>query len=166
VHLYSITLWDALKFEILNVQEEDLAEESLKALKAIATQLSSGTHSGPLQNYLNPVIKECNEHLEDTPTKQSTAAGRMLSVISEASLEASDMLGKSCLPQLFVLMKTADNLPRRRGFMEILDQLLQANLSTYGPWRKPNFTGDAIPQKPLRPSENPFSDFRTESIDA
>ena len=166
MHLYSVTLWDALKFEILNVQEEDLAQEALKALKAIAIQLSSSTHLGPLQNYLNPVIKECNEHLEDTPTKQSSAAGRMLSAISEASLEASDMLGKGCLPQLFVLMKTADNLPRRRGFMEILNQLLQANLLTYGPWRKSSFTGDDIPQKPLRPSENPFSDFRTESIDA
>jgi DNA repair/transcription protein MET18/MMS19 len=159
--LYSITLWDALKFEILNVQEEDLADEALTALKSMATQLSSATHPGPLQTYLKPVIKECNEHLEDTPTKQSTAAGSIMSAISKASLEASDMLGKGCLPQLFVFMKNADNLSRRRGFMEILNDLLQANLLLHGPWRSANVTA-----KPLRPSENPFSEFRTESIDA
>jgi DNA repair/transcription protein MET18/MMS19 len=36
VSLYAITLWDALKFEVLNVQEEDLAKEALTALAAIA----------------------------------------------------------------------------------------------------------------------------------
>lgn len=169
VHLYSVTLWDALKFEILNVQEEDLAEEALKALQGIAEQLSSSTHQGPLQTYLKPVIKECNEHLEDTPTKQSTAAGRIMSAISKASLEASDMLGKGCLPQLYVFMKNADNLPRRRGFMEILDQLLQANLATHGPWRKAtriNAVPAATSQTAIRAAGNPFSEFRTESIDA
>ena len=32
VSLYSVTLWDALKYEILNVQEEDLAVDSLKSV--------------------------------------------------------------------------------------------------------------------------------------
>lgn len=151
------------------MQEEDLAEEALQALQAIATQLSSSTHQGPLQTYLKPVIKECNEHLEDTPTKQSTAAGRILNAISKASLEASDMLGKGCLPQLFVLMKTSDNLPRRRGFMEILNQLLESYLLTYGPWRKAVANNDnpaAIAQPILRATGNTFSEFRTESITA
>ena len=36
VNLYSVSLWDALKFEVFNVQEEDLAVESLTTLAAIA----------------------------------------------------------------------------------------------------------------------------------
>lgn len=79
------------------------------------------------------------------------------------------MLGKGCLPQLFVLMKTADNLPRRRGFMEILNQLLESYLLTYGPWRKAVANGDTttpIAHPVLRATGNTFSEFRTESINA
>jgi DNA repair/transcription protein MET18/MMS19 len=134
VSLYSITLWDSLKFEILNVQQEDLAEEALTGLAAIARTLSQGA-SAPLNAYLRPIIKECNEHLEDAPTKQSQAAARILKSISDVSAEVTNILLAGVLPTMFVLFQNADTMAKRRGLLEVLVQLIQANISVYGDWR-------------------------------
>ena len=45
VSTYSAALWNSLKFEIWNAQEEDLAEEALMSLQAIAVSLSKGLDS-------------------------------------------------------------------------------------------------------------------------
>jgi DNA repair/transcription protein MET18/MMS19 len=124
VSLYSITLWDALKFEILNVQQEDLAQEALAGLAAIAKTLSQGT-SGPLNAYLRPIIKECNEHLEDAPTKQSQASARILHSIADVSAEVTNILLAGVLPTLFLLFQNADTMAKRRGLLEVLVQLVR-----------------------------------------
>ncbi|ORY09424.1 MMS19 nucleotide excision repair protein-like protein [Clohesyomyces aquaticus] len=134
VSLYSITLWDALKFEVLNVQEEDLAQEALTALAAIARTLSQGT-SGPLNAYLRPITKECNEHLEDAPTKQSQASARILRTIAGVSPEVTNLVLAGVLPNLFLLFQTADTMAKRRGLLEVLVQLIEANIEVYGDWR-------------------------------
>ena len=147
MNLYSVTLWDALKFEILNVQEEDLAEEALKGLQEIARTLSTGAHDGSLTNYLKPIAKECNEHLEDAPTKQSSAAGRILSTVARASPDVSNRLTRAVVPQLFALYSAADSIPRRRGLLEVLNQFMEANINCFGKWRNVDITsaGDLLP---------------------
>lgn len=134
VSLYAITLWDTLKFEVLNVQEEDLAQEALSGLAAIAMTLSQGT-PGPLNAYLRPIIKECNEHLEDAPTKQSQASARILHKIADVSAEVTNILLAGVLPNLFLLFQTADIMAKRRGLLEVLAQLIRANIDVYGDWR-------------------------------
>ncbi|KAF2731286.1 ARM repeat-containing protein [Polyplosphaeria fusca] len=132
--LYSITLWDALKFEVLNVQEESLAEEALNALAAIARTLSQGTN-GPLQAYLRPIAKECNEHLEDAPTKQSQASARFLKAIANVSPEVTNIVFPNVLPNLLVLYQNADTTSKRRGLLEVFVQLVRADIDVYGSWR-------------------------------
>ena len=117
--MYSITLWDALKFEILNAQEEDLAQEALESIASIARTLSEGTN-GPLNAYLRPIIKECKEHMEDAPTKQSQAAARILHKIATVSAQVSNILLTGILPSMFTLYQTADSTAKRRGLLEAL----------------------------------------------
>ncbi|KAJ8111548.1 hypothetical protein OPT61_g5883 [Boeremia exigua] len=149
ISLYSITLWDALKFEILNAQEEDLAEEALVGLAAIARTLSQGT-SGPLNAYLRPIIKECNEHLEDAPTKQSQASARILHKIAQVSADVTNILLAGVLPTLFLLFQNADTMAKRRGLLEVLIQLVRANVAQYGDWRAPGVSGDQVTTNALR----------------
>ncbi|KAH8732914.1 MMS19 nucleotide excision repair protein-like protein [Phaeosphaeriaceae sp. PMI808] len=134
VSLYSITLWDALKFEVLNTQDEDLAREALTGLAAIAGALSQATN-GPLNAYLRPIIKECNEHFEDAPTKQSQASARILHKIANVSPEVTSILLPGVLPVLFLLFQSAETMAKRRGLLEVLVQLIQANIDVYGDWR-------------------------------
>ncbi|KAK5171553.1 hypothetical protein LTR04_001809 [Oleoguttula sp. CCFEE 6159] len=139
VSLYSITLWDSLKFEILNVQEEDLAQLALMVLTEIARTLSKAAGAGgPLNAYIKPIAKESNEHLQDAPTKQSQAAGQILNAISQASPEASDLIVRSVLPNLFVLYQDANTTAKRRGLIEVLVQLVNSNRDVYGEWRTVN----------------------------
>ncbi|KAF1975668.1 ARM repeat-containing protein [Bimuria novae-zelandiae CBS 107.79] len=157
VSLYSITLWDALKFEILNVQEEDLAEESLEGLAAIAQTLSKGT-SGPLNAYLRPIIKECNEHLEDAPTKQSQAAARILSKLANVSPHVTNLLLAGILPTMLTLFQAADSMGKRRGLLEVLVQLIKANTDVYGDWRSTGSAGAA-------PPNNALVEFRDQALE-
>jgi DNA repair/transcription protein MET18/MMS19 len=133
ISLYSITLWDAIKFEILQAQEEDLAQESLKLLAAIAFTLSSGNKDA-LLTYLKPVIKECNEHLEDAPTKQSEAASRILSAISCASWEACNTIITGVIPHLLVLHQSTQDIPKRRSLIQTLARLIEAGCYVFGDW--------------------------------
>lgn len=141
ISLYSITLWDSLKFEVLNVQEEDLAEEALIGLAAVARTLSQGS-SGPLNAYLRPIIKECNEHLEDAPTKQSQASARIFHKIADVSPEVTNILLAGVLPNLFLLFQTADTMVKRRGLLEVLVPLIRANIDVYGDWRSIGTAGE------------------------
>ncbi|KAH3945654.1 MMS19 nucleotide excision repair protein [Parastagonospora nodorum] len=156
VSLYSITLWDALKFEILKVEQEDLAEEALAALAAIAKALSQGT-SGPLNAYLRPIIKECNEHLEDAPTKQSQAAARILKSIANVSAEVTNILLAGVLPTMFLLFQNADTMAKRRGLLEVLVQLIRANIDVYGDWRVIGPAGDQV-------ESNALAKFREDAL--
>ncbi|EGP92166.1 uncharacterized protein MYCGRDRAFT_66670 [Zymoseptoria tritici IPO323] len=124
INLYSVTLWDALKFEILSVQEEDLAEESLKALALLGAKLAEA--EGPLNAFLRPIIKECNEHLEDAPTKQSQGAGRILYAVSVGSPVVADKVAKGVLPVLFSLYQSSESITKRRGLLEIFNQIVKA----------------------------------------
>lgn len=124
LNLYSVSLWDVLKFEILNVQEEELALASLRVLSLLATRFAD--IEGPLNAYLRPIIKECNEHLEDAPTKQSQAAGRILHAVAASALTVADMISRRSLPTLFSLYNSSESLPKRRGLLEVFNQIIKA----------------------------------------
>lgn len=160
VHLYAVSLWDALKFEVLSVQEEDLAEESLRSLAMIAQQLSSLPGEG-LAAYLKPVVKECNQHLEDAPTKQSQASGRMLKAIAGASPRACNFIISGVLPNLFSLYQANENFAKRRGLFECLCDLLRADLAVFGEWRKlpSQASTSAESQSATPPGTNALQEF-------
>ena len=133
---YSVTLWDSLKFEILNVQEEDLAEEALGSLQAIATRLSRGLDSTDpkthLARYLRPITTECNEQLQEPQQKQAKTAGQILSVLGIASPVAFYLIVKAVMPPLNTLYQDADSIPKQRALLEVLVQLLDSALAVYG----------------------------------
>src|SRR6266516_1417371 len=85
---YSTTLWDALKYEILSAQDQELADEALRVLREIAVNLSRSASPSPtpspLSQYLKPVTKECIEHLQEPAQRQAKAASDMLKAISSA----------------------------------------------------------------------------------
>ena len=137
VNLYSVTLWDALKFEILIVQEEDLADASLKALSLIAAKFCET--EGPLNNYLRPVIKECNEHLEDAPTKQSEAAGRILHAIAGSGDRVADKIARGVFPVLFTLYQASESITKRRGLLEVFNQVIRAYVDLAFPTTRISF---------------------------
>lgn len=113
-----------MKFEILNVQEEELAEEALKALSMMAAKFA---HSeAPLNGYLRPIMKECNQHLEDAPTKQSEAAGRILYALASSGPDVADKIAKGVFRPIFDLYQRSESITKRRGLLEVYNQVIKA----------------------------------------
>ncbi|KIW07731.1 uncharacterized protein PV09_01661 [Verruconis gallopava] len=163
INLYSTVLWDTLKYEVLNVQEEDLAKESLKVLEEIGRQLARGS-SDALVVFLKPVAKECNEHLADAPTKQSQGATRMLYAISSSSAAACSYLLSAILPNLFSMYQGTQDIAKRRGLVETLAALIRADIVVFGEWRRDFANGD-LELRSERSLSNPLRDYATNALE-
>ena len=163
---YSVTLWDSLKYEILNVQEEDLAEEALRALQAIAIRLSKGLESTdpktPLAVYIRPIIKECNEQLQEPEHKQAKPAGQILSAIGIASPIAYYLIVKSVLPPLSTLYQGSESIAKQRALLEVLVQLLDSAIAVYGTLAVPA-PGTNI-ENPLTPFKDRLFELNSQAL--
>jgi DNA repair/transcription protein MET18/MMS19 len=135
---HSTQLWDSLKFEVFNAQEEDLAAEALIAIRAIAVKLSSGltstTPQSPLARFLRPITTECNERLREPQQKQARPAGQVLGSLATASPIAFDSIIKVVVAPLLAIYQDTDGVGKQRALLEVLGQLFQSALSVYGFW--------------------------------
>ena len=135
---YSITLWDAVKFEILQAQEPELADEALQVVKTIGANLSKSTNTSPttspLTQYLRPITKECLEHLQEPASRQAKASGDILKAAASASPASFEIVIKKLGPALLTTYQGANGILHQRSILEITNQLLEAAIEIYGTW--------------------------------
>ncbi|EAU35219.1 conserved hypothetical protein [Aspergillus terreus NIH2624] len=166
VSTHSITIWDALKFEILNAQEEFLSELSLQALQGIAKRLSEGVNEVsdqlPLAHYLRPITRECNEQLREPQQKQAKPAQQILSAISSASAVAFVLVVKAVVAPLLTIYQEADGIAKQRALLETLSVLFESAVKVYGEWT----TRDSEPtvENPLLEFKDQFSDILGQAL--
>ncbi|KAL4957379.1 RNAPII transcription regulator C-terminal-domain-containing protein [Aspergillus filifer] len=155
VSTYSITIWETLKFEILNAQEEFLSDLSLKALHDIAKRLSEGvtqiSDQLPLAQYLRPITKECNEQLREPQQKQAKPAQQILKAVSEASAASFTLLVQVIVAPLLTLYQGADGITKQRALLETLTMLFESAVTVFGEWTS---------RGPEVAAENPLEEFR------
>ncbi|KAJ5140797.1 Armadillo-like helical [Penicillium atrosanguineum] len=134
----SITIWEVLKFEILNAQEEFLSELSLEALKGIAQRLSEGvtetTQELPLAQYLKPITKECNEQLQEPQQKQAKPAQQILGSLSSSSVPAFTLVVQTVVAPIFTIYQEADGIVKQRALLETLSVLFESAINIFGKW--------------------------------
>ncbi|EXJ74502.1 uncharacterized protein A1O5_02798 [Cladophialophora psammophila CBS 110553] len=141
---FSIPLWDAVKFEVLQAQEPELAEEALRVLKGIATCLSTAANTSQnaitssLHQYLMPINKECLEHLQEPATRQSKASGDILKAVSSASVQAFEIVVQTIGPALLNIYQASTGLVQQRAILEIANHLFEAAIEVYGSWTAPS----------------------------
>lgn len=155
VSTYSITIWDALKFEILNAQEEFLSELSLQVLRDIAARLSEGvteiSDQLPLAQYLRPITKECNEQLREPQQKQAKPAQQILSSTSAASAVSFTLVVRTMVAPLLTFYQEADGIAKQRALLETLVVLFDSAIEVFGKWKSPD---------PEPTVENPLLEFK------
>jgi DNA repair/transcription protein MET18/MMS19 len=153
----SSQLWDAVKFEILNsAGEDDLANEALQTLKAIATCLSKGLTTvppanTPLARYLKAIVKECLELLKEPQQKQAKPAGQILATVATASAPAYAFVMQSTLPALLLIYSDAGVIAKERALMQCLNRFFESAIAVYGTWT------DVAASPAI---ENPFEEHR------
>ena len=129
------SLWDAVKFEVLNVQEDELASEALLVVKAIAVHLSKywpDPADSPLSRHVKIITTECNEKLQEPQQKQAKQAGQILASVAAASPVAFHFITKDVLPSIFTIYQDRDTLGKQRSLLEVINQLLESAAEVYG----------------------------------
>ena len=155
VSKFSITVWEVLKFEILNAQEEFLSESSLEALQTITRRLSEGvtevSQDIPLAKYLQPITKECNEQLHEPQNKQAKPAQSILSCVSAASPVSFTLVVQTVVAPIFTLYQEADGIVKQKALLETLNVLFESATTIFGQWT----TREAEPA-----IDNPLLEFK------
>jgi len=120
------------------MQEEDLAEEALAALRTIALRLSTNSTSAspqtPIAQYMRPITKECNEQLHEPQHKQAKPAGKILSSLAAASAVAFTLVIKATVAPLLTLYQDAGGVATQRALLEVFVQLLDSAIELFGSW--------------------------------
>ncbi|KAK2739908.1 hypothetical protein FQN55_009082 [Onygenales sp. PD_40] len=150
VSRYSLMIWDTLKFEILNAQEETLAEDSLKVLQCLAKRLSNlvtKLQTSPLAQYLKPITKECNEQLREPQQKQASPARQILRSLSAASSASFTVIIQAVVAPLLTVYQDADGIAKQRALLEALVVLFDSAIDVFGTWTTPG--SDPVPENPL-----------------
>jgi len=140
---FSITLWDAVKFEVLQAQEPFLADEALNIIKNIAVCLSkkTGPHApsaDPLIQYLKPINKECLEHLQEPASRQASAAGDILKAAASGTIQSFEVVLKTVGPGLFTLQQSSEGIVNQRAILMTVNRLYEASIEVYGSWLLPS----------------------------
>ena len=163
---YSLTLWDSMKFEIFNAQEEDLANEAVISLQAIAIRLSHDLESTDpkthLARFLRSVTKECNAHLQEPESKQAKPAGQILSALGTASPVAFHLIVKAVVPLLNTLYDDTDDISRQRALLEVLVQLLDSAIAVFGTLSMP--TPSTTVENPLLPFKDRLFEVASQAL--
>ncbi|KAL2373193.1 DNA repair/transcription protein [Blastomyces gilchristii SLH14081] len=147
---YSISVWDTLKFEILNAQEEIITEESLRVLQCLAKRLSTLTTTSQisaLAQYLKPITKECNEQLREPQQKQAQPARQILRSLSSASLASFALIIQAVVAPLLAVYQDADGIAKQRALLESFVVLFDSAIDIFGTWTTPG--SDPAPENPL-----------------
>ena len=135
---YSITIWETLKFEILNAQEEFLSDLSLQALQGIAKRLSEGVTEAspqlPLAQFLKPITKECNEQLQEPQQKQAKPSQHIIGSLSAASAVSLTLIVQTVVAPLLTIYQEADGITKQRALLETLAVMFDSAISVFGEW--------------------------------
>lgn len=166
VSRYSITIWEVLKFEIFNVQEEFLSELSLTALQGIAQRLSEGvteiSQDLPLAQYLKPITKECNEQLQEPQQKQAKPAQQILASLSSSSVPAFTLLVQTVVAPIFTIYQEADGIVKQRALLETLSVLFESAIQIFGKWAARG--AEVAFENPLLEFKDQFSDVLGQAL--
>jgi DNA repair/transcription protein MET18/MMS19 len=163
---YSIMIWDTLKVEILNSQEEVLSELYLRVLQEISKRLSEGVSQLslqlPLANFLKPIYKECNEQLQEPQHKQAQPAQQILRSISAASDASFGLTIQAVVASLFTVYQEADSIAKQRVLLETFVSLFESAIGIYGTWTSRNV--DVTFDNPLRAFQDQFTDVFSQAL--
>lgn len=136
---YSITLWDAVKYEVLQAQEPFLADEALIVLGNVAACLSRKVSphapdwkADHLLQYLKPVNKESLEHLKEPASRQAGASADILKSVASATTRSFEIILKGVGPSLLTLQQSAEGINNQRAILMVVNKLFEASIEVYG----------------------------------
>ncbi|KAI9746131.1 MAG: hypothetical protein M1818_000812 [Claussenomyces sp. TS43310] len=133
VALWSFQIWEALKYEVLNATDDDLAWEALETLQAVVSRLSfqltlQTLEDTPLDRYVTLIVTDCNGNLREPQQRYAKQSGQILAKIAASSPLAFHLIIKGVLPPLQTIYQDVNALAKKRDLLEVVNGLLDARL--------------------------------------
>lgn len=133
--IYAVSIWDAIRFEILSANDEDVSSRALDLVKAITQSLSFGlndaTRTSPLGQFLKVVTETCNNELKDPEAKMARPAGTALANCASVSTAANRFIVEKTLPLLIKSFRESESVNKRTAILGILNEFLDASGTVY-----------------------------------
>lgn len=133
ISTYSITIWDALKFEVFNAQEDELCQLALSCLQEVSRTLNKPAESKDLLlTFLKPVASECNDRLSEIQQKQAQSAALIVGSLGSTSTLALSTLAQACLPPLLKMYREASSFEARRAILDVTSEIIEGATKIQG----------------------------------
>jgi DNA repair/transcription protein MET18/MMS19 len=132
---WSPQVWDALKFEVLNATEDDLADEALRVLQTMAEQLSydgltlQTLERTPLFRFVDVVAKECVKHLHEPQQRYARQSGQIIGKVASGSPFSFHLIIKGVFPELMTIIEDTDAITKKKELLEVINKVLDARFS-------------------------------------
>lgn len=146
ITVWASKIWDAIKFEIWNGENEDNIKKSLEILRSIAVSLESGHSSSPeedsyLVQYVTKIATESRERIVDSPKDYLPSTGRILYVIASTSNHTFQLVSAAVIPCLLELWQRITLASEKKMLLNIINNILRARIELLDMGNKPNRTG-------------------------
>lgn len=128
---FSTTIWDTLKWEVWNGENEDFINRSIENIAAVASQLGRQSSNikddnDKLAKYINHVTQECiTIFTDDTKKRMILPCACILSKIASTSPHAFTLTFRNTLPTIFTLWHRLDTISDKARLVESLNIILE-----------------------------------------
>lgn len=133
ITLWSSKIWDALKFEIWNGENEDFIQGSLDVLRAIAASLGKGNYTWssqttPMTEFVVTAAKECLNRVHDSRKLYLVSSGRILHAMASGAPYAFHLVAKTVLPSMHVIWQDLKLPSEKKMLLTVYNYILDARL--------------------------------------
>lgn len=144
-------LWDSLKFEIWNGENDQWIQSSLDLLRQTAASLDRepsewSDKTSPLYSFLIGALAECRDRIKDKPNMYLRTSGRIFNAFASASPYAFYLTSRTVVPIMDTLAQAHASGSERTFVLEVLNGILGARLAQAD--LKVSLNGDKIEVTP------------------
>ncbi|CCG81703.1 putative DNA repair/transcription protein [Taphrina deformans PYCC 5710] len=128
---YNNELWVALKYELIQSEEDLLEEVVLQALRAVTGCFSRGLDhmpkSGSLSRWLQNIIMDTNAQLREPELKSAKPCGKILFNVAMASGVCLTIVIQAVLPGLIAICQESDGTDKEANLLQVILSLIEAS---------------------------------------
>ncbi|KAG9244196.1 Dos2-interacting transcription regulator of RNA-Pol-II-domain-containing protein [Calycina marina] len=124
-------IWESIKFEIWNGENEDFISSSLKVINALGKKLSTNIQDWDdelniVARFVIGILKECTGKILDSRQRFMLSTGRIIHALSCASMYMFSWLPKKVLPSLLTLWGELSLNSEKTSLLDVFNRGLQA----------------------------------------
>ncbi|CZT45614.1 uncharacterized protein RSE6_05939 [Rhynchosporium secalis] len=134
VEPWSLKIWNSLKFEVWNGENDDFIRSTLKVFHGLSSKLGRNLHDwtsseSSSADYVLTAAKECKERLQDSKKQFTRSTGMILSAIASGSPYAFQLVFKEVLPSMITIWQDLRLGSEKTLLLGVFNNILVARLA-------------------------------------